>query len=86
MDFSETYKHSGPCAWSPDGKMLATAVEFRLVVRDTDSLQVGAAFAFLFKLLSLPTQGGSRHNVFSSYLMCNSEGNCKQTRDILPNA
>lgn len=40
MDFSETYKHSGPCAWSPDGKMLATAVDFRLVVRDADSLQV----------------------------------------------
>jgi hypothetical protein len=56
MDFSETYKHSGPCAWSPDGKMLATAVEFRLVVRDTDSLQVGADFAFVLKLLSLPTQ------------------------------
>ncbi|GBG89539.1 hypothetical protein CBR_g49329 [Chara braunii] len=50
MDFSETYKHSGPCAWSPDGKLLAIAVDYRLVVRDLDTLQVVQLYSCLDKI------------------------------------
>lgn len=40
-DFSETYKRTGPPpAYSPDGLLLATAVDHRLVVRDAESLAV----------------------------------------------
>lgn len=34
MDFSEPYKYSGPApAYSPDGRYLAAAVEYRLIIR-----------------------------------------------------
>lgn len=40
MDFSETYKQAGPCAFSPNARYLAVAVDYRLVVRDVLSLKV----------------------------------------------
>lgn len=43
VDFSELYKQSnGLCMWSPDGNLLAVAVNHRLVVRDVETLQVRA--------------------------------------------
>lgn len=40
MEFSDTYKHSGPCCFSPDARFLAVAVDYRLVIRDVVSLKV----------------------------------------------
>lgn len=41
MDFTELYKQSGNLnVFSPNGLYLATAVQYRLVVRDADSLQI----------------------------------------------
>jgi hypothetical protein len=41
MDFSETFRFSGPKpVYSPDGRFLAMAVEYRLVLRDVETLQV----------------------------------------------
>ena len=41
MEFTELYKQSGNlCSFSPNGLYLATAVQYRLVIRDADSLQI----------------------------------------------
>ncbi|XP_006642121.1 WD repeat-containing protein WRAP73 [Lepisosteus oculatus] len=41
MNFSEVFKHSNQlCKISPDGKYLATCVQYRLVVRDLNTLQI----------------------------------------------
>ena len=41
MDFTELYKQTGNiCRFSPNGLYLATAVQYRLVIRDADSLQI----------------------------------------------
>ncbi|XP_023697332.2 WD repeat-containing protein WRAP73 isoform X2 [Paramormyrops kingsleyae] len=41
MNFSEVFKHTNQlCRVSPDGKYLATCVQYRLVVRDVSSLQI----------------------------------------------
>ncbi|XP_014667868.1 PREDICTED: WD repeat-containing protein WRAP73-like isoform X2 [Priapulus caudatus] len=41
MNFSELFKQSNHlCGFSPNGKYLASAVQFRLVVRDVKSLQI----------------------------------------------
>ncbi len=41
MDFTELYKQTGNvCSFSPNGLYLATAVQYRLVIRDADSLQI----------------------------------------------
>lgn len=41
MNFSEVFKHSNQlCRFSPDGKYLATCVQYRLVVRDVNTLQI----------------------------------------------
>mmetsp|Transcript_17342 Transcript_17342/g.33382 ORF Transcript_17342/g.33382 Transcript_17342/m.33382 type:complete len:435 (-) Transcript_17342:1765-3069(-) len=48
LDFSEVYRCSGPKpVFSPNGRFLASAVEFRLVVRDVDTLHVVHLFACL---------------------------------------
>lgn len=40
MEFSDTYKHSGHCVFSPDARFLAVTVDYRLVIRDVVSLKV----------------------------------------------
>ncbi|XP_064611407.1 WD repeat-containing protein WRAP73-like isoform X1 [Liolophura sinensis] len=41
MNFSELFKHTGLlCRFSPDGKYLASVVQYRLVIRDVETLQV----------------------------------------------
>jgi len=51
LDFSEVYRCSGPPpTFSPDGRFLATAVDFRLVVRDVETLSVAALFSCLDRI------------------------------------
>lgn len=41
MEFTELYKQSSNlCRFSPNGLYLATAVQFRLVIRDAETLQI----------------------------------------------
>ncbi|WAR26717.1 WRP73-like protein [Mya arenaria] len=46
MNFSELFRQSNQiCKFSPDGKYLASVVEFRLVVRDVDTFQIQNLFS-----------------------------------------
>ncbi|KAL8198506.1 UNVERIFIED_CONTAM: WD repeat-containing protein wrap73 [Gekko kuhli] len=48
MNFSECFKLSGQlCKFSPDGKCLASGVQYRLVVRSTETLQILQLFTCL---------------------------------------
>ena len=45
---SEGYSYSGPRpAYSPDGRYIASAEEYRLVVRDVDTLQIVQLYSCL---------------------------------------
>jgi hypothetical protein len=46
MDFSETFAHSNAklCKCSPNGKYLATPLKYRLVIRDSETLQIVQLF------------------------------------------
>lgn len=51
MDFSEPYRYSGPTpAFSPDGRFIAVAVEYRLLVRDWQTLRVVQLFSCLDRI------------------------------------
>jgi WD40 repeat protein len=39
-DFSDLFKQTGPCEWSPDGTMLAVAVMHRCVIRDPSTMEI----------------------------------------------
>eukprot|EP00873_Tetraselmis_striata_P028565 jgi/Tetstr1/448829/TSEL_036055.t1 len=65
MDFSETFRYSGPSpAYSPDGRYLAMAVEYRLVVRDVETLQVVQLYSCLDKIQYL------EWSCDSQYVLC----------------
>jgi len=40
MEFSNATAESGPCAWAPDGSLLASCDSNRLFVRDTSTLML----------------------------------------------
>lgn len=40
MEFTEAYKQAGPCAFSPNARFLAVAVDYRLVIRDVLTFKV----------------------------------------------
>ena len=40
MEFTESYKQTGPCCFSPNARYIAVAVDYRLVIRDTISFKV----------------------------------------------
>ncbi|KAJ1558724.1 WD repeat-containing protein wrap73, partial [Nowakowskiella sp. JEL0078] len=47
MDFTELYKQtSNLCVFSPNGVYLATAVQYRVVIRDSQTLQILHLFSF----------------------------------------
>ncbi|THG17046.1 hypothetical protein TEA_013190 [Camellia sinensis var. sinensis] len=39
MEFTESFKQTGPCCFSPNSRFLAVAVDYRLVIRDVLSLK-----------------------------------------------
>lgn len=43
MEFTEAYKQTGPCCFSPNARYIAVAVDYRLVVRDAHSFKVSFA-------------------------------------------
>ncbi|KAJ1540124.1 WD repeat-containing protein wrap73, partial [Cladochytrium tenue] len=51
MDFTEIYKQTAfQCAFSPDARHLATAVDHRVVVRDATSLQIVQLYSCLARV------------------------------------
>ncbi|KAK9913976.1 hypothetical protein M0R45_037775 [Rubus argutus] len=42
MEFTEAYKQTGPCCFSPNARYIAVAVDYRLVIRDTLSFKDNA--------------------------------------------
>ncbi|KAI3924033.1 hypothetical protein MKW92_004256 [Papaver armeniacum] len=50
MEFTESYKQTGPCCFSPNSRYLAVAVDYRLVIRDSFSLKVVQLFSCLDKI------------------------------------
>ena len=40
MDFTEIYKQTGHCVFSPNGLYIATAVQYRLCIRDSETLAI----------------------------------------------
>ena len=62
---SEGYNYTGPCpAYSPDGRYIATAEEFRLVVRDVDTLQITQLYSCLDRIKHI------RWCCRSEYILC----------------
>lgn len=53
MDFSEPFKCSGPCAFSPDGRFIASAAEYRLVIREALNLNVVQLYSCVDRIDSL---------------------------------
>ncbi|KAE8769589.1 WD repeat-containing protein WRAP73 [Hordeum vulgare] len=50
MEFTEAYKQTGPCCFSPDARLLAVAVDYRLVIRDVVTLKVVQLFSCVDKI------------------------------------
>jgi hypothetical protein len=50
MEFTEAYKQTGPCCFSPNSRYIAVAVDYRLVIRDTLSFKVFSLPFWLFCL------------------------------------
>ncbi|EOY22790.1 Transducin/WD40 repeat-like superfamily protein isoform 4 [Theobroma cacao] len=50
MEFTEAYKQTGPCCFSPNARYIAVAVDYRLVIRDTLSFRVVQLFSCLDKI------------------------------------
>ncbi|KAG6781263.1 hypothetical protein POTOM_012403 [Populus tomentosa] len=50
MEFTEAYKQTGPCCFSPNSRYIAVAVDYRLVIRDTLSFKVVQLFSCLDKI------------------------------------
>ncbi|GMH33685.1 hypothetical protein BSKO_01519 [Bryopsis sp. KO-2023] len=65
MDFSETYRYSGPSpAFSPDGRYIAVVVEYRLLVRDWQTLRVVQLYSCLDKIQHFEWSSDS------NYILC----------------
>ncbi|XP_049631369.1 WD repeat-containing protein WRAP73 [Suncus etruscus] len=65
MNFSETFKLSGLlCKFSPNGKYLASCVQYRLVVRDVRSLQVLQLFTCVDRIQHVEWSADS------SFILC----------------
>lgn len=68
MDFSEAYKFSGPePVFSPDGRYLATSVDSRCVIRDSDSLAVVQIFSCADKIDKIAWSPNNTHVLCALY-------------------
>lgn len=62
MDFSEAYRASDPPpCFSPDGRYLATVVEYRLIIRDVETLRVVQLYPCLDRIDAVEWAPGSAY-------------------------
>eukprot|EP00198_Chlamydomonas_reinhardtii_P004105 XP_001693441.1 predicted protein [Chlamydomonas reinhardtii] len=65
MDFSESFRSSGPHpAFSPDGRFVATVVEYRLIIREVETLRVVQLYSCLDRIDSI------EWSCNSAYVLC----------------
>ncbi|CAI9091979.1 OLC1v1027103C2 [Oldenlandia corymbosa var. corymbosa] len=50
MEFTEPYKQTGPCSFSPNSRFVAVAVDYRLVIRDVLTFKVVQLYSCLDKI------------------------------------
>eukprot|EP00878_Enallax_costatus_P030883 GHUV01033690.1.p1 GENE.GHUV01033690.1~~GHUV01033690.1.p1 ORF type:complete len:164 (+),score=28.66 GHUV01033690.1:263-754(+) len=67
MDFSESYRASLLPAYSPDGRYIAAAVEYRLVIREVDSLKVVQIYSCLDKISRIEWSASGKYIVCGLY-------------------
>jgi hypothetical protein len=60
QDFSESYRCSLLPAYSPDGRFIAAAVEYRLVIREVESLKVVQIYSCLDKIHRIEWSASSK--------------------------
>lgn len=61
MDFSEAYRATLPPVHSPDGRHVASVVEYRLIVRDVESLAVVQIYSCLDKIHRVEWSPSGQH-------------------------
>ncbi|KAJ6804461.1 WD repeat-containing protein WRAP73 [Iris pallida] len=64
MEFTDAYKQTGSCCFSPDSRFLAIAVDYRLVIRDVVSLKVVQLYTCVDKISYLEWA------LDSEYILC----------------
>ena len=67
MDFSESYRCTLLPAYSPDGLQIATAAEYRLVIREVETLKVVQIFSCLDKIHSIEWSPTSKYVLCGLY-------------------
>jgi WD40 repeat protein len=67
MDFSEVFKFSGLLEWSPDGAYIASTADYRLVIRDSDSLQIVQLYTCLEEVSSIAWSCDSKYVLTAMY-------------------
>ena len=68
MDFSEAYRFGGPLpTYSPDSRFVASAAEYRLVVRDVETLQVVHLCSCLDRISQIEWSCDSDHILCALY-------------------
>ncbi|KAL6747478.1 hypothetical protein V8C86DRAFT_2908902 [Haematococcus lacustris] len=64
MDFSESYKCSLPPAYSPNGRFCAAAVDYRLIIREVETLRIVQLYSCLDRITQLEWSSNSL------YILC----------------
>eukprot|EP00696_Hemimastix_kukwesjijk_P004594 gnl/Hemi2/15891_TR5251_c0_g1_i1.p2 gnl/Hemi2/15891_TR5251_c0_g1~~gnl/Hemi2/15891_TR5251_c0_g1_i1.p2 ORF type:complete len:446 (-),score=122.24 gnl/Hemi2/15891_TR5251_c0_g1_i1:1365-2702(-) len=68
MDISDLYRQSGSlCKWSPDGKYLANAADFRLLLRDVETLQIVQLYTCLDAIQQVEWTSDSKYVLCSMF-------------------
>lgn len=69
MEFTETFKQTGPCAFSPNARFLAVAVDYRLVIRDVHTLKV-PTFRIFHSIFRYLEEFGGGFDFFIDVIYC----------------
>ena len=67
MEFSNATQESGPCAWAPDGSLLASCDGNRLFVRDTSTLMLVHIFTNIDTVSRIEWSRDSKYVLCASY-------------------
>lgn len=70
MEFTDAYKQTGPCCFSPNARFLAVAVDYRLVIRDVLTLKVIFPPCLSFHLFPFSLFGSSEFSFSALSLFC----------------
>ncbi|KDP40396.1 hypothetical protein JCGZ_03875 [Jatropha curcas] len=85
MEFTEAYKQSGSCCFSPNARYIAVVVDYQLVIRDTLSFKVVQLFSCLYKISYIEwaldseyiLRGFSKRPMVQAWSLSQPEWTCK---------